>query len=71
MLNHFYEGRTNSDCKEGRRRESHGCHSEHYHLRPEYQRIWDCLTFCIPKPIKNSCLIPRDHINKFIGEMMH
>lgn len=55
----------------GGHKEGHGCDSKHYHLRPEYQKIWDCLTYCIPTPIKNSCLIPRDHIHKMIGEMMH
>lgn len=85
MLTHFSEEHGKSGCREGRHhggkhghhghhgghKGGHGCDSKHYQLRPEYQKIWDCLTYCVPAPIKNSCLIPRGHINKWIGEMMH
>ena len=47
------------------------CSTSQYKLKPECQMIWDCLTCCIPKPIKESCLIPRTQINKFITDMMN
>ena len=60
------ENKNNCTCNDKHKEKENGScehgHKHHHKLRTEFQLIWDCLCCYIPKPIKNSCLIPRGRI---------